>query len=117
MPLYRLKEGVEPYLSVNCIHPLKQRQIAELIQKTKRQYPQVTHIAVFGSTVDGRCRVGSDIDICVWGGKGIGFTPPDNDEYDVVFAEDLPAASPLRAEILRDGWVVYARDADKDCTI
>lgn len=108
---YMIKHTIRhPYLSIRRIHPLKQEQIEELIEHTKKNYPEVQYIAVFGSTVDGRCRDVSDIDICVWGGKEYHFCSPDNDVYDVIHAEDLSPDSPLRKTIEEEGFVVYGKN-------
>lgn len=108
-----VRPDVKPYPSIRKTHPLKQRQLRELVDFTKENFPSVKCIAVFGSTVDGRCRPVSDIDICVWGGKEAHFYTPPNDVYDVIFAEDLEKDSPLYKRIFEEAWVIYAKDLDE----
>lgn len=111
--LYRIASNVtKPYRSIAAIHPLKQHKLEEFIEWVKTRFPQIEYIVVFGSTVDGRCRSYSDIDVCLWGAKGIHFYTPDNDVYDVIFAEDVGSNSLLRKEIERDGVVIYAKNLD-----
>lgn len=108
----------KPYHSIARIHPLKQKQLEELIDHVEKNFPEVKYIGVFGSTVDGRCRPSSDIDICVWGGKDCHFYTIPNDVYDVIFAEDVIPGSPLEEEIDREGWVIYANPPipkEKEC--
>lgn len=115
---YRIKSTVnKPYLSIHKIHPLKQKQLEELIAHTEKNFPEVQYIAVFGSTVDGRCRPSSDIDICVWGGRDSHFYTPPNDVYDVIHAEDLTKDSPLREAIKEEGYVIYAKHFNLACKI
>lgn len=102
---------VKPYPSIHRVHPLKQKHLEELIEHTRTHHPDVLYLAVFGSTVDGRCRPSSDIDLCVWGGQETHFCPPDNDVYDVVHAEDLAPNSPLRAAIKEEGYLIYEKDS------
>ena len=113
MPLHQIAcNVVKPFLSIHGIHPLKQHNIEELIEHTRVNFPYVTHIAVFGSTVDGRCRVDSDIDIVVWGADDKKFYPPDNDTYDVFRAGDVMKEPKLREDIENEGVVVYVKDFD-----
>lgn len=111
-----VRPDVKPYLSIRNTHPLKQRQLAELVEFTKLNFPTVRYIAVFGSTVDGRCRPTSDIDICVWGGKEEHFYTPANDVYDVIFREDLSDDSPLWQRIREEGYMIYAKDPITACS-
>lgn len=107
----------KPYLSITRIHPLKQKQLEELIAHVEENFPEVKYIAVFGSTVDGRCRPSSDIDICVWGGKDCHFYTIPNDVYDVIFAEDVIPGSPIEDQIDKEGWVIYAKPVTEESKV
>jgi len=104
-----MRTAKKEYLSVNHIHPLKQGKVEELIEYTRRNHPQVTLIAIFGSVVSHRCRPWSDIDIVIYGDVDKKFIPPDNDVYDVLRAEELPHDSRLYKQILKEAWVVYEK--------
>lgn len=98
------------FLSSACIHPLKQRQISELVKKAKYYLP-VKRIVVFGSALTLRCHQDSDIDIVVWDKKRI-FQPPPNDKYDLVYADMLTPEWSAYNDIVNEGVIVYERDAD-----
>ncbi len=104
-----LRTAKTEYLSVHRIHPLKQGKVEELIAYTKNRYPQVTRIAVFGSSVSPRCRPWSDIDIVIYGDVLKKFIAPGNDVYDVVRAEGLSEDGALYNQILKEAWVVYEK--------
>lgn len=97
-----------PYQGVNWIHPLKQRKIEELIEYTRKNYPCVTNIVVFGGSVREDCHIGSDIDIAIYEkGKQRTFCPPDNDCYDVLYLDELHPGSLLYAHVVEKGVAVY----------
>ena len=99
-------KGVSQYQGVNFIHPWKQKKIEELIEYTKVNYPNITHIAVFGSNVTERCELWSDINIVLWG-KESKFLYLDNDVYDVLWSNDIPRDSILWRDIVKEGVAVY----------
>lgn len=99
-----------PYLGVNFIHPLKQKKIKELREYTQQHYPCVQSLIVFGSSTQDSCHPGSDIDIVVCGDRNCEFSPPDNDEYDVLFAERINEESDLWKEIREEGVIVYDKN-------
>ncbi len=46
------------------IYPLKQRQVSDIYQAAKA-FPEIKRILIFGSSVTPRCRIDSDLDICI----------------------------------------------------
>ncbi len=102
-----IRTASKEYPSVHYIHPYKQGVIEELIEYTRKNYPNIYRIGVFGSTVDGRCKAWSDVDIIIWGDTDMKFIPPNNDVYDCIRAEELNTESYLYRQIVEEGCVVY----------
>ena len=102
-------EGCPNFLGVNWIHPLKQKKVARAVEQIKSEYPEVTALAVFGSSTRSDCNVYSDIDFVVWKPDDCGFTP-DCDDYDLLFANHINRESPIWKSIVEEGVVVYVRD-------
>lgn len=50
--------------NIRHIYPLKQKAVAE-IYDAMREHKEVRRIIIFGSSVTGRCHIGSDLDICI----------------------------------------------------
>ncbi len=113
MPYMIASNVTNPYRGIHWIHPLKQKAIGETIAFIREHYPEVKYVAVFGSTVDNRCLPGSDIDLCVWGAPSGHIKVPHNDNYDIVYAEDLVGDCQLKRDIIEEGIVVYAKDLDE----
>ena len=49
---------------LNLVHPLKQGQVNDIVQKAK-EHTGIRRIIVFGSSVTNRCNPFSDLDICI----------------------------------------------------
>lgn len=79
------------------------------MEHVKNNYPEISGIAVFGSSTQRYCHSSSDIDILVIGGRDYNFCPPNNDVYDVIFYENLTEGSRLWREIERDGVIVFRK--------
>lgn len=52
------------FLSVNKIHPLKQKIVAEIVDAAKKD-SEVKRIIIFGSSTRYDCNTESDLDICI----------------------------------------------------
>lgn len=102
-----IRTASREYPSVHYIHPYKQGKVEELIDYVQANYPSIKVIVVFGSTVDGRCKPWSDLDILIVGDTERKFVPPDNDKYDYFRLEELAPDSRLLAQILKEGYIVY----------
>ena len=65
--MYKLVKNLQPYKNCSFIHPLQQRNVAEMIQGllSSKYADDICSIIIFGSSVTDRCHVGSDIDIFV----------------------------------------------------
>lgn len=50
--------------AIRKIYPLKQKQVSGIYEVVKNR-PEVRRVFIFGSSVTGRCHVGSDLDICI----------------------------------------------------
>lgn len=50
--------------NINRIHPLKQKEVASIVQKLKKE-ERIKRIVVFGSSVEFRCSSRSDIDLYI----------------------------------------------------
>lgn len=94
------------YPGVNYIHPLRQREVEELIEKVE-QCPNVTAIIVFGSSTEERCTPFSDVDALFFG-EPCYFEAPINDvAYDILWRANVPCGAEILKEIRRDGVLVY----------
>lgn len=112
---YQVLPEEERFLNCQYIHPLKQRALAETIEKAKA-FPNVTHIVVFGSALTERCWDGSDLDIVVWD-KTHTFRPPCSDDYDMFYADEIKPSDAIYEDVVERGVVVYARDNAGDFEI
>lgn len=106
---------VDRFLNCQYIHPLKQRQLAETVQVAQIN-SNVAYLAVFGSSITERCGVDSDIDLVIWD-KSHTFRPPNNDAYDLFYADQLNGSWSVYDDILNRGVIIYARDNARDCEI
>lgn len=89
------------FLNCQYIHPLKQRALSETVSKAK-DFPSVSYLVVFGSTITERCWDGSDIDLVVWD-KTHTFRPPYNDTYDLFYADELSTKDAIYLDVLERG--------------
>ncbi len=96
-----------PYQGIRWIHPLKQKAIEETLEHIQSRFPQIYYVVIFGSTVNGNCRVDSDIDMVIWGDVERKYYSLSNDVYDVLHGEDFNADSLLWQSVLEEGVVVY----------
>jgi predicted nucleotidyltransferase len=99
------------FQNVNCIHPLKQKEVAEIVESAK-QDSAISSIIVFGSAVRFDCNSASDIDIFVCRDDSKYKSPVDygkvTSDVDVIY--DFDCGDRLRAEIKETGVEVYRRD-------
>lgn len=109
---YQVLPADSRFLNCEYIHPLKQRALAETVAKAK-SYPNVEYLVVFGSTITERCWEDSDIDLVIWD-KSHKFRPPNNDAYDLFFADELNDQWDVFEDIKARGLVIYARDNARD---
>lgn len=103
------------FLNCTYIHPLKQRQLAEAVEKAK-SYPNVAYLVVFGSTLTERCEEESDIDLVVWDDTH-SYRPPNNDAYDLFYADELNPDCIVYDDVCERGVIIYARDNAGDCHV
>lgn len=96
------------FLNCEHMHPLKQRQLAEVVHKA-RNTSTVKALAVFGSTITDNCWDESDIDLVIWD-KTHTFRPPNNDAYDLFYADELTEDWMIYNDIVNRGVIIYARD-------
>ena len=107
LPCWKLVTGLVPFQGANYIHPLKQRKVKEFIDYVNDKYPEIDMICIFGSSVTPYCHPGSDIDVVIGGVNKHRFVPPDNDIYDIIWADSITPGSSFANEITRKGVVVY----------
>ncbi len=100
------------YLNVSKIHPLKQRQVNNLINFLKEN-DSVNRIIIFGSSVTNRCRTGSDLDFYVELDDNKDFNKAISSvisNYD--YWNNFTVDSRLLNEIQKKGVLVYERKND-----
>lgn len=95
----------KPFLNINKIYPIQQRKVRQLIDDISANN-NINRIIIFGSSVNDRCRIGSDVDVYVeTDSENIIL----NDTYD--FAYDLftnqSVDDKFKNEIINKGVVVY----------
>ena len=56
--------AADSFSGVNRIHPLKQREVKEIVDAARRD-ENVRRIVIFGSSTRFDCNEGSDLDICI----------------------------------------------------
>lgn len=105
-PWGRAYNLVHDYPASCWVHPLKQESVGRFIDLCLQEHPEVRRIVVFGSAVSEWCRPDSDVDFMVNGVRGIVHSPVD-EEWDVLYAEELDPESLICQEVLHDGLVVY----------
>lgn len=101
--------GCPDYMGVNWIHPLKQRDVAKAVSYIVDNRIPIKALAVFGSAVNSRCRIDSDIDFVVWKDDGVRLTLP-LENYDLLIANYISKTSELWKDICNEGVVVYVSD-------
>lgn len=52
------------FKNIQYIHPLKQKIIADIVEKAKN-CPEIKRLIVFGSSITNKCDFQSDLDICI----------------------------------------------------
>lgn len=95
----------KPFLNTNKIYPIQQRKVRQLIDDISANN-NINKIIIFGSSVNDRCHIGSDVDVYVeTNSENIIL----NDTYD--FAYDLftnhSVDDKFKNEIINKGVVVY----------
>lgn len=105
MPWLNMR-AVQRFPGVNYIHPLKQREVEQLIEKM-RECPQIMKAVVFGSSTESRCTPFSDIDVLLYGEPCPFQAPVNESAYDILWERNLPADAEIRDVIAREGVVVY----------
>lgn len=55
---FKCLSGVKPFPNQERIHSLKQREVSEIVSRVKN-----AKIIIFGSSITGRCRFSSDLDV------------------------------------------------------
>lgn len=100
----------EEYQNINCIHPLKQKDVLEIV-KSAEQDKHVQEIIVFGSSVRFDCNSYSDIDILVTRDDDLIKTPVDYSKVksDVDTIYRWKCGKVLLSEIESTGVVVFRR--------
>jgi adenylate cyclase len=100
----------ELYENVNHVHPLKQKDVLEIV-KTAKMDEQISCIIVFGSSVRFDCNSKSDIDIFVCRDDKIEKSPVNYDvvqsDIDVIY--NFKCGDSLLTEIRNTGLIVYRR--------
>ncbi len=99
------------YPWVSWIHPLKQRSVEVLVEQLKI-VSGITYAVVFGSSTRDCCTPTSDVDVVIFCDSlsyryKMEFTPPDGEEYHILYARDIPWNADLWDEIRASGVVVY----------
>lgn len=96
----------ENYRGVYRIHPLRQREVEELLSLV-RVNPLISRAVIFGSSTEERCTPDSDVDVLLYG-QQCNFRAPINDvSYDILWANQIPEGDPLWREIEQGGVTIY----------
>ena len=100
----------ESYMNINCIHPLKQRDLCEIV-KVAEQDEHIKEIIVFGSSVRFDCNSYSDIDIYVRRDGKLFKSPVDYDKVqsDVDVIYNHTCGQKLFNEITQTGVTIFRR--------
>ncbi len=110
--IFNWKIVSDRYLNVSKIHPLKQRQVNDLINFLKG-YNSVNKIIIFGSSITNRCHTGSDLDFYVELDENINLNKAISSvisNYD--YWNNFTVDSRLLNEIQKKGVLVYERKND-----
>lgn len=97
------------YTNVDRIHPLKQKEVGEIISCLSKD-DNVLYIVIFGSSADFSCNSYSDIDVYVQlrdKDKVLKMKPNVKSEVDYIY--NLDENNRLFIEIERTGVLVYKR--------
>lgn len=102
----------DPFQNCDKIYPIQQRKVKALLEVLKRK-DTVQKVIIFGSTVNGGCHVGSDVDLYV---ELSSETKHLVDEA-MMFCFDLwtnySVDERLLQEILKTGVIVYERNSNR----
>ena len=93
------------FLNADKIHPLKRLQVKSLLDQLTAQ-EGVDRVIVFGSSVEDRCTVLSDVDICVVSNDKV-KRPYAEFPFDLIIYKD--ADNRLLREINNKGVIVYEK--------
>lgn len=111
---YSFEIFAEKYNNIDRIHPLKQKEVGEIVAAADND-SNVKLVVVFGSSADFRCNSNSDIDVYI---ERFEDKPLKKaivaSEVDYIF--DLDHESKLFKEIEKTGIVVFERE-EKSCAI
>lgn len=100
----------EPFLNCNKIYPIQQRKVKALIEDLRRD-ESVIRIVIFGSSVNDRCHIGSDIDIFYDStNKETKLKNTYDFEYDLW--NNYTVDERLMKEINKKGVIVYERNKE-----
>ncbi len=101
------------YENVNRIHPLKQRDVFELIKAVEND-SHIIGIIVFGSAIRFDCHSMSDLDVLIIRDDSLlkidASLSEVRSELDIIFHSKL--GSRLKTEISKTGVIVYRRRQD-----
>ncbi len=100
------RRALADYPGVNYIHPLRQREVEQLIEKARR-CPNITAIVIFGSSTEERCTPFSDVDALFFGEPCYFEAPINEVSYDILWRANVPRDAELLTEVRRDGVLVY----------
>ena len=99
--------------NINRIYPIKQRQVAAIYDKAK-DFDIIRKIIIFGSSVTARCKIDSDLDVCIDADTSDGMKVYDMQKAfgevcdwncDMIMYAHMGQA--LRETIQREGVVIY----------
>ena len=103
------KAVAKRFKNINYIFPTKQKYIAELVEKCKRDR-NIKKLIVFGSAVTGRCNIWSDIDLYYEFDeepKKYPFIDSNHQVFDNF--SNFSVSEEFYKEICRKGVIVYER--------
>ncbi len=107
------RTALKDYPGVQLIHPLKQRSV-ELLIDTVKGVSGIKYILIFGSSLAERCTPMSDVDVLFIGRPldGRKLVIPTEENYDILYADEIPPEASLWDEILKNGVAVYEEGFD-----
>jgi len=111
---YKVKRRIvsDFFPNVSMIHPLKQKQVYDLINHIK-SIDEVNKVIIFGSSVSNKCHNGSDLDFYLDLSRNVNLEKTISsfmDNYD--YWNNFSVDKRLLDEINKKGVVVYERKDD-----
>ena len=95
-----------PFMNTNKIYPIQQRKVRELINDITKNNKDIKKIVIFGSSINDKCHIGSDVDIYVESdSKQIKINEQHDFEYDLW--TNYSVDERLKKEIEKKGVIVY----------